>query len=322
METIFSTAGLHPRDRFDYWHEVACKTIVVHNSQPERRLTFEAELNLASLGDVQFLLFRNSPMRVARTQRHITQEKHDDLFICQQLGNKIAIEQSRQEVVLKANDFCLLDPTVPYRATFEDGSRLLVLKLPRRALEALTGKPGTTAQALNVTPAGRFTADYLRMLPTHASRIQGAADLVRNQVLDLVALSVATRQGEPPPRSTHTVALLRLRAAVEARLHSASLTPSVAAAAAGISVRYANVLLVAEKTSLARFILTSRLDRCRRALADERQRNRTITEIAFAWGFSSMPHFSRSFTKIYGIPPREYRTRHTGQARPLFSGQD
>jgi AraC family transcriptional regulator, positive regulator of tynA and feaB len=312
METIFSTAGLHPRDRFDYWHEVACKTIVVHNSQPERRLTFEAELNSALLGDVQVLLFRNSPMRVARTQRHIAQAKHDDLFICQQLGNKIAIEQSGQEVVLKANDFCLLDPMLPYRATFEDGSRLLVLKLPRRALEALTGKPGTTAQALNVTQAGRFTADYLRILPTHASRIQGAADLVRNQVLDLVALSAATRRGETPPRS-HTVALLRLQAAVEARLHNVSLTPSTAAAAAGISVRYANVLLATEKTSLARFILTSRLDRCRRALADELQRNRTITEIAFAWGFASMPHFSRSFTKIYGIPPREYRTRRFGR---------
>jgi len=34
MEKLFSTKDVHPRDRFAYWHDVACKHIVEHNSRP------------------------------------------------------------------------------------------------------------------------------------------------------------------------------------------------------------------------------------------------------------------------------------------------
>ena len=91
--------------------------------------------------------------------------------------------------------------------------------------------------------------------------------------------------------------------------------PASAAAGAGISVRYANALLAEEGTSLLRLIQTRRLDQCARSLADPMQRNRTVSEIAFAWGFSDLTHFGRAFKKRFGLPPREYRRhRLAGQA--------
>jgi AraC-like DNA-binding protein len=38
-------------------------------------------------------------------------------------------------------------------------------------------------------------------------------------------------------------------------------------------------------------------------------RNKTITEIAFSWGFSDSAHFSRSFRKQFGICPRVFRAQ-------------
>jgi hypothetical protein len=38
MQPLFSTRGAHPRERFDYWHEVARKNIVYHDVQPDNRL--------------------------------------------------------------------------------------------------------------------------------------------------------------------------------------------------------------------------------------------------------------------------------------------
>jgi hypothetical protein len=38
MQTLFSTRAAHPRERFDYWHEVARKNIVYHDVQPDNRL--------------------------------------------------------------------------------------------------------------------------------------------------------------------------------------------------------------------------------------------------------------------------------------------
>ena len=44
MKKLFSTADVHRRDRFDYWHNVACENLVDHASKPECRQTFEAKI--------------------------------------------------------------------------------------------------------------------------------------------------------------------------------------------------------------------------------------------------------------------------------------
>ena len=53
-----------------------------------------------------------------------------------------------------------------------------------------------------------------------------------------------------------------------------------------------------------------RLDGCRGDLA--RQSDRTISEIAFAWGFSSSAHFSRAFRKRFGVTPTAFRRGDRG----------
>jgi AraC-like DNA-binding protein len=35
----------------------------------------------------------------------------------------------------------------------------------------------------------------------------------------------------------------------------------------------------------------------------------TVSEIAYAWGFSDMTHFGRKFRRVYGLSPSEYRKR-------------
>ena len=196
MDVIFSTAGLHPRDRFDCWHEVACKTIVGHDSRPEYRLRFEAELCVASLADISLLSFRNSAMKVTRTRGHILRAKSDDLFVCLQRSEKILIEQGGREALLQPHDFCLLDPQLPYAARFENDLQILVLKVPRSALEARIGKVHSlTAKTLGPgSGIEKLTSAYIDILPARAGAIQDGAELVRDQVLDLVALSVATSQ--------------------------------------------------------------------------------------------------------------------------------
>jgi AraC-like DNA-binding protein len=110
--------------------------------------------------------------------------------------------------------------------------------------------------------------------------------------------------------SARAIALLRLRTAIERRLSDPGLDPAGAAEAAGISVRYANALLNAEDSSLERLIVSRRLERCRRAFEDASQASRTISEIAYAWGFSDLSHFTRRFKAAFGSSPRDYRAAH------------
>jgi AraC family transcriptional regulator, positive regulator of tynA and feaB len=66
-------------------------------------------------------------------------------------------------------------------------------------------------------------------------------------------------------------------------------------------------VLAQEGTSIRRLILERRLARCRTALEDPMQAHRSISEIAYGWGFSDMTHFGRKFRETYGMLPSEYR---------------
>ena len=92
-------------------------------------------------------------------------------------------------------------------------------------------------------------------------------------------------------------------------LSNPELNPAMASASAGISIRYANELLAEDGTSLEEHIVMSRLERCRQSLEDHAQMHRSISDIAFSWGFTSIPHFSRRFKSRYGAGPRDYRAR-------------
>jgi AraC-like DNA-binding protein len=108
--------------------------------------------------------------------------------------------------------------------------------------------------------------------------------------------------------------VLRLRAAIETRLSDPALNPETAAAAGGISVRYANELLSQENTSLERYILRRRLERCRQTLESPLQAHRTISEIAASWGFSDQSHFNRRFRDAFGMTPGDCRRQAIEQA--------
>jgi AraC family transcriptional regulator, positive regulator of tynA and feaB len=313
MEQLFSTETVHPRDRFDYWHDVACRNLLTHDSRAEGRLKFQAAIYAGRLADLGLILFNNSPMSVSRTPHQIARATSEELFVCRQMSGLLALKQNGREIAIEAGDVTLIDPLIPYRGNFSRDSNLLVLKVPRHALEARVGE--TREMVLRPIKPSQAEASLLSsfaaMLPSHVGRMSPVVEnLVKEHVLDLLAVSLTTAIGARTPRisSAHSFALLNVRAAIEARLTDPMLDASAVAAAAGISVRYANAVLAREGTSIMRLVLARRLARCQEALRDPSQAHRRLSEIAYGWGFSDMTHFSRRFRAAYGVLPSEYRS--------------
>jgi AraC family transcriptional activator of tynA and feaB len=310
LKTVFSTKLVHPRDKFDFWHSVACKNIVDHDSRPANRLGFEAEIDTGSFGHLELARFHNSSMRVSHTMRHITHTRSDHLFVCRQIWGSIFLEQDAREIVLESGDVSLLDPLRPYDGRFSEGSATLVLKVPRREMEARIGKiRNMTARLIKpIRVADDLTSSLSAKLPSLAGKMNPISEeMVGSHLLDLVALSLAMTMDGRQPRvsSGRTLILLNIRSVVEARLSDPTLDAQTVADAAGVSVRYANDVLADHDTSIMRLIQTRRLARCRSALEDPNQSHRTISEIAYGWGFFDMTHFARRFKKAYGILPSE-----------------
>ncbi|MDR7039726.1 AraC-like DNA-binding protein [Methylobacterium sp. BE186] len=314
MKTVFSTEHVHRRDRFDYWLSVARKDVADHASTPKCRNTFRAQLRSGSVGAIGLVLFQNSAMAVSHTRRHIAHANTDELFVCRQLGGHIALEQDSRQVVLEPGDITLIDPRLQYEARFSEDSEVLILKVPRRLMEARLGqmREMTARSVKPYTPENRLLSANLAMLPLHTDGLGSAAqELLEPHLLDLITLSLGRTMGEERLRTSSARSLVRarLRAAVEARLADRTLDASTVAHAAGVSVRYANEVLAEESTSIVQLIQARRLARCQQALEDPLQMGRTVSEIAYGWGFSDMTHFGRRFRSAYGVLPSEHRRR-------------
>ncbi len=247
VRTLFSTASVHPRHRFDYWHEAACKYIVDHDAKPESRENFYADLQCSTHADVGLLLFENSPMVVRHTARQASISA-DEYLVCRQVSGMLTLQQDGRDVVLEPDHMTLLDPLRPYSGKFFADSKLLVLRIPRRPLEARIGKTlEMTACSINPSqPESKLASAFLAMLPAHCASVNSTADkLIENQVLDLVAVSLAkTIEGRAARvSSARSLVLMKVRAAIEARLTDPALDVGTVAAVAGVSRRYANTVL-------------------------------------------------------------------------------
>ena len=144
-----------------------------------------------------------------------------------------------------------------YSGKFLAGSRMLVLKSRRRPLEARIGKTSELTVRLfkRSGTANQLTSAFLTMLPACSEGPDlPTEEIVADQVLDLVAVSLAnTVQGEKARvSSARSLIIMKLRAAIEARLTDPTLDIKTVASAAGVSVRYANAVLAEQNTSIMR----------------------------------------------------------------------
>ena len=97
----------------------------------------------------------------------------------------------------------------------------------------------------------------------------------------------------------------QIYASVAARLHEPHLSPASVAATHHISLRRLHHLFRHEPLTVAALIRNSRLERCRRELAQEGRPS--IADVAARWGFADPAHFSRLFKATYGCTASEYR---------------
>jgi AraC family transcriptional activator of tynA and feaB len=198
MKTIFSTSELSRRDRFDYWHSMARKTIVDHDAEPQDRLSFQAEMQFASLGEIEFILFKNSPMTVDHRAGHIAYATDDHLFVCRQVAGRLALEQDGRQVILESGDIALLDPRRPYRGRFSEASRLLVLKVPRFELGSRLGETRDLATRAMPRTDGdtSLTSTLLAILTNHVDRLSPATEkAAKYYMLHLLAIGFEKLRG-------------------------------------------------------------------------------------------------------------------------------
>jgi AraC family transcriptional activator of tynA and feaB len=311
---VFSTAGVAPRRRLDYWNELAGDALTQLVADPLERDTFSGRLALAEVGDIRVAEICSDPATVHHSQAHIARAPDAKFFLCLQLDGVSVNRQQGREAVLRYGDFTLFDSSRPYQVTFGERNRMVVLCMGQAQLQRRMASPEAVVALpmLGATAVPGLLSGFLRHFwrECHSERDLPLGPRFSEAVLDLIASAYAhVSQALSQATSLSVARRERVRSYVEAHLHDPKLTPTSAARTLGMSARYIHHVFSEGGETLGRYILRRRLEECARALDDLAQRGQTATEIAFRHGFNDASHFGRVFRERYGLTPAEYRRR-------------
>ncbi len=311
LET-FSTAGLEPRRKIEFWNDTACASFTPVVSDPSDLRNFSGRLTRTRLGEISLAEVYSDAQIVRHSRSHVARSRAAMFFVHMMLEGESVSRQDGREARLGPGDFTLCDTTRAYEIRFEKANRMFVVGIPETLLRRHVACPESVV-AIPMPGSSGLSGLLSHFLQNFWNCCRdeldpGAAPRITRAILDLLASAYTSLPQAQPDRSSLAMAhRIRIVNFIEAHLGDPDLTPMRVAQACRMTPRYLHHLFSQESETVARYILRRRLEECSRALTIPSQSGRTVTAIAFDYGFNSPTHFGRVFRERFGATPREYR---------------
>jgi AraC-like DNA-binding protein len=315
---VWTTAGLPPATQFERWREIIIDAHLPWDIDGVTCDAFPAFMRQRRFDD--FRLTNCSAVSRVHGRRDRGQiGRGGDAYL-----NVVYIAEGQElltidgkELLLTKGMFTLWDSTRPMTFTTGDYIQQITLMIPherlRRALpgaERFVGVPISAARGLG----GLFVDHFLAIERRMGELSDGEASSVLTSTLDLLSFALGAARPEQVP-SARMALLRKIKVYIERHLPEPDLDVARIAADHRITVRYLHKLFEETDSTAAGWIRRRRLELCRRDLSCRGLRGRSITEIAFHWGFNDGGHFSKLFKREFGVAPRELRAQASRDER-------
>lgn len=311
IEEVFSTRALPSQySRAQEWENANRSLLALDFKAKPREAAFDAHFRVCSAGPLRFSALEVSSHICSVSGRRGSGTKPYHL-IAQIRRGRVAVQQDGREALLDDGDFVIVDTSRPFQIDTKSMQVRSVDLSSHRLRDLLPQIDGLTARTLKADGAATAMLhgmidnlfDYAGSLP------DGGADYVAEAVHYATAgalAGLAAAQGIVPKKrdswNRH-----RIRLFVRANLRDRTLNPESIARLHDLSLRGLHKLFEDEDTTLMKWIWSERILCCHEDLIKPQLRNRSISEIAYSWGFSDAAHFSRLYRAQIGESPREIR---------------
>lgn len=310
-----STTAVPQAQRLGYWLDLIGSMYVQLDIEPPADTDIFGHIHFRRIGDIDFTHLRSNGLRVRRTPERIRQSTDDYCLVLIQREGRGALVQDGRTGILNPGDFLLNDCTRPYELCFDGPHHdLYVLRLPRATLAShvanLEELCATTVSGQ--TGAGHLLLNMVETLNREASGLHPASALgVSEAITQVIGAGLRSLPGANARKCSSLAAfhLARVREHVQRHLRDPELSVASVARAVQLSPDHLSRLFRGEALPLSRLIWLQRLEACRRDLADARLAERSVSDLAYSWGFNDAAHFSRSFREQFGQSPREWRSQ-------------
>jgi AraC-like DNA-binding protein len=320
MRVHFSTDDVPPREREQFWLDVFAKQVMrVTPSDRSDLATFRAQLEAQIVGRFSLLDFQTTHRTGGRTTVDAHRDNSDRFQLRrvrrEQIYTTGPAPARSERVPLAPGDFCVSSCEWPYEWKTKEGTSASALLIPHGVLSPLLSG-GHLTRPIQVpagSPLGSLLSAAYDAAATQVSRLSPElGDAVLQNLCGLVALACgASEEGRWNGReSLRTTRLEAAKRYIDQHLAEPDLTPGSTAAALGISLRHLHLLFEPTGISFAQYVMRRRLLQCRAALSGPMGVARSVTDIAFGWGFSNLTTFYRAFRREFGMAPGELRASH------------
>ncbi|GAA2096743.1 helix-turn-helix domain-containing protein [Actinomadura alba] len=325
IETVFNSDDLPKAERFAYWHEITCRTLMPTRVNVDDEGSFRASVRILGSDALQVSTETvQSLMRAERTPKLIRRSDPEQYLLGVVQNGSYEFSQLDRESTFGVRDLILFDSSYPFHVRHQGGTHVM-FRFPKKLLPLPFSKvtPLLATRLPRQEGIGDILAHCLFEVTREPSRYR-PSEITRllNIALDLLTTLLSHELDaldSLPPESYREALIVRIHAFIHQRLGDPELSPMTVADAHHISLRYLQQLFAADGTTPAAWIRRQRLERCRQSLTDPHQNQRPIRAIAACWGFTDNAHFSRLFRATYGASPSEYRASYQTFVRETTS---
>lgn len=310
-----STDEVRPHERTAFWTDLIWHKLGRLRSETFGDESFRGSMVLGEAGSVKMCRLSAARHRVVRTPDLIRQDDRGYLKLVVQLEGSTWFEQSGRKTLLSPGEWSIYDTTKAYSVSNTGPIEQMVVLVPREQVLTSSMKADDLMVQRYSARAGigRLACD---LMGAAFDEIPGStpqsAEAAGDAITRLLRHSLLERSGVPTALSHKECLRDRIKAYIERNLRDPGLSIDQIADAFQCSKRNLHKVFSNDGATISDYIWRLRLERCRNDLLAHSCAWKSITEIAFSWGFNSSTHFSKAFKEAFGMPPRFYRLTEGG----------
>lgn len=308
-----STSGLAPKRQIQCWTDALTDLCGHFDVDPLEASSFEGRVNYTTVSKLKLCQIEASQHRIAHTASRARLSEHPYVKILFQTHGVSYFEQNGRRIVVMPGDCLAYDVSCPHTIVSPAMTRHEVVIVPKELLleRGFRFAKMSACKLSARTGTGRIAHDFVHAVFDEATKLSpNNAAGVADSLIDLLLLPLReadTMFDRVGPEAMY----VRAQGFIREHLRDPDLSIDQISAALGCTKRYLHMLFSDRGMTVSDYIWQTRLQNCRHEL--ETQAGKTITDVAFSWGFSSSSHFSRVFRKYFGfVPSAIHKAQHVG----------
>jgi AraC family transcriptional regulator, positive regulator of tynA and feaB len=306
-----STSGLTPKKQIQCWTEALTDLCGQFDVDPLEASSFEGRINYTTVSRLKLCQLEASQHRISHTVSRARLSEHPYVKILFQTQGISYFQQNGRHIEVMPGDCLAYDVSCPHTITSPSLTRHEVVIVPKELLQERGFRLARmSACKLSArTGTGRIAHDFVHAAFDEATKLSPVSAIgVADSLIDLLLLPL--READAMfDRVGPEAMYVRAQAFIREHLRDPDLCIDQISAELGCTKRYLHMLFSDRGITVSDYIWHARLQNCRHEL--ETQAGKTITDVAFSWGFSSSSHFSRVFRKYFGfVPSAIHKAQH------------